>query len=149
VSAVASTPAAAAPAPDVSPAERVAKLREAKEKREKERADRAEQLELEELELEERLEREHGERGKAFEIVSTIDGPVAVKLGDSSQHKRITKAKEITDKEIHAFVFPNVVHPSKEKYLELVARRPEIAGRCGHALFALFGAKEKDDQGKY
>jgi hypothetical protein len=129
--------------------ERLAAARAAKEAKEKAAREAAEARELEILELEAKLEADLGPRGAFFEIVSTLEGPIAVKLGEGVLHTRFQAAKDITDTVLHDYVFPNVVHPAKEKYLEIVARRPAIALRCASALATLYGLKADADAGKF
>lgn len=128
--------------------ERLAAAREAKEKKDAARAEAAAARELEALDLESKLEGELGPRGEHFEIVETVEGPIAVKLGEGILHTRF-QASKVTDTDIHDYVFPCVVHPSKEKYLEIVGRRPGIALRCANALATLYGAKAQAEAGKY
>lgn len=134
---------------ELSTKERLVAARAAKEKKEVAAREAAEARELEVLELEVKLEAELGPRGAFFEIVSTLEGPIAVKLGEAVLHTRFQAAKDITDTVLHDYVFPNVVHPSKEKYLEIVGRRPALALRCASALATLYGLKANDDAGKF
>jgi hypothetical protein len=127
---------------------KLAEARKAKEERQKAREGDAEARELAILELEEKLEAEHGARGVMFEIVDTVEGPIAVKLGEAVLHTRFQQSK-MTDAELDEYVRPCVVHPSKEKYLEIVGRRPAIALRCASALATLFGVKADVDSGKF
>lgn len=127
---------------------KLAAARKAREDREKAEAEKAEARELEVLELEERLEKELGPRGVDFEIVETIEGPIAVKRGEAILHQRFQSSK-VDEASIDAYVRPCVVHPAKEKYLEIVGRRPGVAVRCASALATLFGVKADRDTGKY
>ncbi len=129
--------------------ERLDAARAAKEKKEAAAREAADARELEVLELEAKLEGELGPRGAFFEIVETLEGPVAVKLGEAVLHTRFQGAKDITDTVLHDYVFPNVVAPAKEKYLEIVGRRPAIALRCASALATLYGLKANDTAGKF
>ncbi len=129
--------------------ERLDAARASKEKREAASREAADARELEVLELEAKLEGELGPRGAFFEIVETLEGPVAVKLGEAVLHTRFQGAKDITDTVLHDYVFPNVVSPAKEKYLEIVGRRPAIALRCASALATLYGLKANDTAGKF
>ncbi len=129
--------------------ERLDAARAAKEKKEAAAREASDARELEVLELEAKLEADLGPRGAYFEIVETLEGPVAVKLGEAVLHTRFQGAKDITDTVLHDYVFPNVVHPAKEKYLEIVGRRPAIALRCASALATLFGLKANADAGKF
>ncbi len=132
-----------------SAADRLAAARLAKEKKEAAARVAADARELEVLELEAKLEGELGPRGAFFEIVETLEGPIAVKLGEAVLHTRFQGAKDITDTVLHDYVFPCVVHPAKEKYLEAVGRRPAIALRCASALATLYGLKASDTAGKF
>lgn len=127
---------------------RLAAARAAKEKRDAEAKAAADARELEVLELEEKLESMYGPRGQAFEIVETIDGPIAVKLGEAVLHTRF-QASKVSDTDINDYVFPCVVHPPRETYLALVAKRPGLGLRCASALATLFGAKDARDAGKF
>lgn len=129
--------------------ERLAAARAAKEAKTKADSEAADVRELEMLDLEAKLEKEHGPRGKFFEILDTVEGPIAVKLGEAVLHTRFQGAKDLNENAIHDYVFPCVVHPAKEKYLEIIGRRPGIALRCASALATLFGVKANDDAGKY
>lgn len=124
------------------------RLQEAKEKLEKLRAEDAKKRAVEVLELELKFEGEIGPRGSQFEIVETVDGPIVVRLGEGILYERFTASK-VTPADVHDFVYPCVIHPAKEKYLEIVARRPDIASRVAHALMNLFGSRHKDDSGKF
>lgn len=115
-------------------------------KREARRAD----LEVEALELELRLEGEIGPKGKMFDVVDVSDlleSPIGIRLGDSVLHKRFTTSK-MTQEDAEAYVAPCVVHPSKEKFLELAQMHPAVVDRCAGALAALFGLKIRDNAGK-
>lgn len=125
----------------------LAEARADKAKRDAEARAAAEARELEALEVEERLSAT-GRRGHEFEIVETVDGPIAVTLGEGILHSRFQESK-MTDVDLHDYVFPNVVHPSKEAYLEIVGKRPAIALRCASALATLYGAKASAEVGKF
>jgi hypothetical protein len=128
--------------------DRLAAARVAKEAKDVAAREAAAARELEVLELETRLEKELGPRGAYFEIVETLEGPIAVKLGEAVLHTRF-QASKIQDADVHEYVFPSVVHPTKEKYLEIVGRRPGVALRCANALATLYGAKANADAGKF
>lgn len=133
-------------------ADKLAALREAKQKREEAAREAAELRELEVLELEEKFTADLGARGVQFEIVETVEGPIVVKLGESVLHTRFQDAvskDKINDATVDQYVFPCIVHPTKEKYREIVGRRPALALRCASALSTLFGAKDATDAGKF
>lgn len=129
--------------------DKLAAARATKEANERAKAAALEATELATLELEFKLEKEHGARGVGFEIVETVEGPIAVKLGEGVLHTRFQASKDMSDSTIDEYVRPCVVHPSKEEYLAIVARRPAVAIRCASALASLFGAKANADAGKY
>lgn len=128
--------------------ERLALAREEKAKREAERVALADARELEILELEAKLEGELGPRGEAFEIVETVEGPIAIKLGEAVLYQRF-QASKFTEADTNDFVFSCVVHPSQAKYQEIVGKRPGIAGRCALALGSLFGVRREADAKKF
>lgn len=128
--------------------EKLAEARKAKEHREAVQRSREEDQELVVLQLEEKLETVCGPRGKQFEIVETLEGPIAVRLGEGVLHTRF-QASKMEETDIHDYVFPNVVHPSREEYLAIVARRPGVALRCASALATLYGAKAGSDAKKF
>jgi len=128
--------------------ERLAAARKAREDRAKAEADAAVARELEVLELEDKLVKELGPRGVEFEIVETVEGPIAVKRGEAVLHQRFQTSK-VDEAAIDEYVRPCVVSPAKEKYLEIVNRRPGIAVRCASALASLYGVKSERDTGKY
>jgi len=146
--------AAAAAAAEKSIDDELAELRAQKERSEQARAKARKQRELEVLRLEMKHEAALGPRGSMFEIVdprdaydNPIESPIVVRLGEGVLFQRFTASK-VTATDVHDFVFP-CLESDKNRYLEIVANRPEIAGRCAHALMTLFGAKHKDDTGKF
>ncbi|HEX8795452.1 MAG TPA: hypothetical protein VF765_31095 [Polyangiaceae bacterium] len=148
-----------ADAPMVTEAkQRLRELRANKAKREEEEEREREARELEELELEERFSKELGKRGRDFEIVTMkwcepIVLASKAEEGGFALYKRFMKANagdnDPTPEDMHSYVFPCVVHPSKERFAELESKFPHIATRCANALIVLHGMKEKKDQGKY
>lgn len=126
---------------------KLAAARLAAEQRAEVRLAAAEERELDALNLEAKYELELGQRGVMFDIVATVEGAIVLKLGEGILHTRFTNSKT-TDVDVHDFVFPCVVHPEKEKYVELVARRPGVAWDCAAKLQALFHAKDQVNQGK-
>jgi hypothetical protein len=128
--------------------EKLAAARASKDAREKMKAEETASRELEVLELEERFEKELGPRGSFFEVVETVDGPIVLKLGEAVLHTRFAESK-VTPNDIHDYVFPCVAYPTKEKFLEIVGRRPGLALRCANALATLYGAKANAEAGKF
>lgn len=135
--------------------ERIAAAEHAREERLKARAHAQAVARLEGLELEEKYERELGPVGQEFQIVDATDlgeGFVVLRRGEEVLWKRYSKliAKETeTEVDTRDFVLPCVVHPAKEKYDEIVSRRPFIASRCANALGSLYGVKRRAEEGKF
>lgn len=127
---------------------KLARLREQKAVREQADKDARDLRELEILELEERFVRELGARGAMFEVVDSVEGPVVVSLGEAVLFKRFSESKmEMED--AAQFVTPCIVFPSREKFTEIVGRRPVVLTRCATALGTLFGLKREADAGKF
>lgn len=92
-------------------------------------ADRAEVQELDDLEHEKKvrdvvaeLEAKHGKRGVFFDIIDTLSGPIAVKLGDAITYAKFVDAlndhgAHLAD--IQEFILPNLAYPSREEYLKV------------------------------
>lgn len=95
-----------------------------------------------------------GRRGRDFEIVDAGKfGFVAVARKEAvlwkSYRAKILKDKYVqTPEDVLAFVRPQVIHPSLQKFDEVVGETPAIADVCANALVELFGVKERDDAGK-
>ena len=90
--------------------------------------DREQLAELEELENEKMLrelvadlETKHGPRGKLWEIVDTTEGPIAVRCGEQVCYAKFLDASnsdgglQIAD--MQDFILPNLIHPTREKYI--------------------------------
>lgn len=130
--------------------DRLAIARKKAAKREEVLAAEADSAELERLELVEKFEQELGRDGRDFAVVDVSDlgeGHVVVKLGEPVLYKAFTNSK-MTEMDIDAFVFPCVVHPTKDVYRKLAVRRPGAVQRCLLALSKLYGLKVGDDQKK-
>lgn len=106
-----------------------------------------------ELELKERFSTECGVQGQEFEIVMTVEGPVAVKRTDMVMHKQFMasfKGEELPSYEAQSrYVSPALLFPEKEKALDLFKRRPAIVSRCVRAILALHGERDAATEGKY
>lgn len=130
--------------------EKVAALRARKAQREKAAEVLSTVAELQRLELEERFEAELGPLGSAYVIVDVSDlgeGFVVLKLGEGVLWNTFKSSKmNVVDTE--AFVLPNVVHPSRDEYRALAARRGFVPERCAGELATLYGVKLKADGGK-
>jgi hypothetical protein len=133
-------------------AQRLATKLEARAKREQEREQQVKARQLEALELEERYESELGPIKKYFDILETSDGPIVLKLGESVLFKtfkaKLASKPDASLEDMHAFVFPCVVHPSKDRFLEITGRFPGLLVICMSALLALYQGGELSTQGK-
>lgn len=128
---------------------RLLAARKAKEDREAARARKAEEEELLEADLEERFERElNGERGRAFFILATTEGPVVVKRGESVIYKRFEAAKDPNEKALLDLVTPCVVYPDKERFTEILGILKGLPLRLANPLLDLYRGKEVDEAGK-
>lgn len=130
---------------------KLAVLRALAEEREAARAEARELAELEGLELECRFEKELGPKGQSFAIVDASElgeGFIVVKLGEEVLWKKY-KSSKMEPGDTHDFVYPCVAHPSRERYVEIVARRPFLAERSASALATLYGVKLRTEEGKF
>ena len=131
--------------------DRLAAARARQAARDEKLAAEAEVAELERFDLVERFEKELGGReGSAFAIVNATDlgeGHIVLRLGEGILWK-VFSASKVNDVDVDNFVVPCVMHPAKETYREIVARRGAVAARCAAALSGLFGLKMGDDQKK-
>jgi len=136
--------------------DRIAELREAKAKRDAAREEKEEKAnELEYLELEAKFDAELGPRGRAFEIINATslgEGFIVLKLGSGILWRNFEKALQKKDGpsvvDVESLIIPNLVHPSPEKYRQIVMDRPFVADRCASALGDLYGVKAEHDKGK-
>jgi hypothetical protein len=125
-------------------------LMKRREEREAARAEKVKALKIERLELEERFEKELGPMGEQFAIVDAThcgEGFVVIRLGESVLHKQFMASK-LEEPDYHEFVFPAVVHPAKDAFVQIAARRPGLRAECAAALLGLYGVKLKGDAGK-
>lgn len=142
-----------AESPEALVAKRLAEKLAAKEKREQKREQEVNLRKLETLELEERFESElGGPIKKYFDILETSEGPVVLKLGEAVLFKtfkgKLASKSDASLEDMHAFVFPCVVHPSKDRFLEITGRFPGFLVLCMSALLALYQGGELSTQGK-
>lgn len=131
----------------------------------KEHAQRAEAHALERtkaevacLRLEKKLAAELGREGVDFAIVFDPDlgedGLIAVKLGADLAFRKYLDAVTTTDggvepEALFHFVAPALVHPTQERYTEIVRRRGFLANRAADALASLHRVQAKKREGKF
>lgn len=131
-------------------------LRAQREQWKAEDAGRAEVQELDDLEHEAKLrtvvadlEAKLGKRGVFFEVIDTLSGPVAVKLGDAITYAKFVDAlndhgAHLAD--IQEFILPNLAYPSREDYLK--AAHAGIPYAVWPVLAALFRGERDRAAGK-
>lgn len=126
--------------------DRLAARRAEQEKRDAEARDARELAELELFDLRDRFERETGGKvNQAFVIVDATElgeGYVVIKLGPNVLWKTF-QASKMNIVDMDQFVVPCLLHPSAEKYRDIVHRRELIADTCTRALANLYGFKAK------
>lgn len=128
--------------------EKLVAMRAAKAEREAAAAAAAEARELAVLELEDRLTTElKGARGEAFEIVETVDGPIAVKLGVKTLFKTF-RASKMDEEAAYQFVGPCLL-TDVDAFKQIIGNRPGVLDRCATALASLYGVNVKVESGKF
>lgn len=108
---------------------KLAALRAEREQWKTSDAERAEMQELDDLEHEKKvrdvvtdLEAKLGKRGVFFEVVDTLSGPVAVKLGEAVTYSKFVDALNehgVDLTAIQEFILPNLAYPNREEFLKL------------------------------
>lgn len=153
VRAIASPPAAATSPEDVK-----ARMQRAQDERAKRDAKYREQDEARRLDFHELLlnleDSTGGRRGRDFAILDAGKfGFVAVARKEAVLWKtyrgKLMKDKYvITPEDAMAFVRPQVVYPTLQRFDEISGEVMAIIDVCANALVELFGVKEQDDAGK-
>lgn len=122
-----------------------------REQREKARVDARKRNRLEGLKLESKYEDELGPIGVEFQIIDASElgeGFIVVRRAEEVLWKRYMASKQ-TPADEHELVLPCVVHPAKEKYLEIIGRRAFVESRCATAIGALQGVRTRHEEGKF
>ncbi len=134
-----------------------ARLRAEKDERDQAAKDAKSAAELEGLELEARFAKELGKLGVDFAMVDASvygEGFVVVKLGSDLNWRKYVDAVSKSEanpaaEDVFAFTAPAVVHPTAERYAEIVRKRGRLAGRAADALASLHGVAGKVTEGKF
>ncbi len=126
---------------------RLAAALKAKEERDADAEEKALERQVEWLELEGKLVKELGPVGHSFDMLNTSVGPIAFRLGEAVLHKQFRNSKQ-TEVDIHNFVTPCIVHPARDRFLEIVGERPGVAVIIANKLADLYAGKAEDDAGK-
>jgi hypothetical protein len=128
------------------------RLIEARAKLEEALLEKAKAREVEALELELSLSTKLGPRGEAWDMLATSEGPIAVKLGEAVLYKKLRACykgtNEPTLEDLESFVLPSLVSPSRDRFLEIVDKRPAVYLALSSLLADLYVAKERDTRGK-
>jgi len=127
-----------------------AKLAEALARREQREATAALDIQarqLNALEVEERYSETLGPRGRDWDLVSTIEGVVVLKVGPAVLFKRLRDGKASLD-DLQAFVAGCLISPDAATFASWVERRAGILVRCSDALVQLYLGAEDAERGK-
>lgn len=133
-------------------AERKTNAIKAKQELEDKRAAKHEEAAISLIELEVKCEAKFGARGSHYEIIdlSSLDEPpVVVKRGDSVVYKKFQAVEKKEDADIEDYVIPSLVQPDADGFRELTTKLPNVLGRVALAVDRLYGAKDRDDEGKF
>ncbi len=145
-------------AADETTADKLARLRKEKSDREVAQTETREAAEVECLELESKFSSELGKLGVDFAMVFDpdlgSDGIIVVKLGADLAFRRFVDATVSAEglapaAAMYEFVAPAVVHPTQDKYAELVRKRGGLASRACDALASLHRVRGKRIEGKF
>lgn len=121
--------------------------------------DRAELAELEQLEQEKRvrdlvaeLEPKLGKRSVHFEVIDTLAGPVAVKLGEGIVYMKFLDALN-SDGGLHLadmqdFILPNLAAPSRDEYVKMCTTHAGLPLQVWPELSKLYRAQKDRQAGK-
>lgn len=133
---------------------RLAHLRALNEAREKAAEAKAEDDELVELELVQKFVDPpyNGTRGVDFDLVSTPEGFIVVKLGEWVSYKKFTTGKFVngmpTPEATIAFVIENLAYPDRDKFNAINNKFGGVASRCANRLIAMHEGDGSRTKGK-
>lgn len=97
-----------------------------------------------ELAVVERLEKDVGEQDRAFRIVPTLDGVLAVKRPHHLVYRQFAERAKTSIKDIEQLVFANLLHPTKAEAQSIFETEPHALVRCADAICWLAGARRDD-----
>jgi len=107
-----------------------------------------------EEELEDKFSRDlDGFRGKDFEIVSSLEGPVVLRRTELVAYKAFMGSMKAADlfpshEAQSRYVMGAVLFPESDKAANLFVRFPGLLTTCANVLMALHNGKAKDAEGK-
>jgi hypothetical protein len=136
---------------DATPVDEEQELLAARETKLKAREAARKASRIEGLKLEAKFEEERGAIGAEFQIVDASElgeGFIVLRRCEEVLWKRYMGSKQ-TPGDQHDLVMPCVLHPSKERYLEIIARRAYIEDRCANAIGSLQGVRVRHEEGKF
>lgn len=129
------------------------------EAREKKNADKLLEAELaaevqgiEDDEVIAKLEDELGPEGRAFKVIRTDLGAVIVKRSTAAAFKMFQDLRARENPKVHQLsdqlTRPCLLHPSKDRFDEMLKEQPHILIRCTNAIAELAGVRAEEVAGK-
>lgn len=95
-----------------------------------------------------KAEAEHGPLGKRIRALDTDLGVVILKRPDHRHFKRFQDAGQVTTLELEKLVGPCIVHPSRERWDEMLTEQPALLMRAGNVVAELAGVRMQETAGK-
>jgi hypothetical protein len=138
--------------------EKLTRLRKGKAEAEQAQAETREAAEIACLEVEEKLRASGAKLNVDFSVVFDPDlgpdGVIAVQLGSDLAFRKFLDVAVSADglapaADMYDFVAPALVHPTAEKYAEIVRTRGGLANRACDALTSLHRVRGKKIEGKF
>ncbi len=125
-----------------------AELLQAREARERAEGEREDAREMLVLELDDQFSQGGQRRGRDFEIVEDWDVPIVVKRAAGVVYTK-WKAEPSSVQSDNEFLEASIVHPTVAEFHAMAKDFPILRIRTMSAAIALYGAKIRDDAGKF
>jgi hypothetical protein len=98
------------------------------------------------------LEDEHGADGRFIKVIRTDLGAVILRRAHAPAFKRFQDLRSRENSKVHELseqlVRPCLLHPSKERFDEMLREQPHILIRCANGLAELAGVRAEEVSGK-
>lgn len=98
------------------------------------------------------LEQKFGPRGVSWDAVDTAAGPIGVKIGDAISYTKFLEASAGADvvhlADAQDFIMPNLVHPTREKYISMCSAHHGIPFNVWPLLARLYRGERARYAGK-
>lgn len=95
-----------------------------------------------------KIDDEHGPEGREFKVLRTDLGAVVVKRAPGPAFKKFQDLKARPNHKetelCEQLARPCVIHPSKERFDEMLREQPYIATRCADAIAVLAGVRAEE-----